>query len=164
MRVNLQYSTYFAETVDLQDANNLLTLGENTGFGSEVTISTHLQMPNGKIIFGKVDIGKNCVISARCGIGPACTIGDNTQIGFGTLLSTAVTIGEGTIVGGNTVFHPHVKIGKNCRIGNHVVIPSRSIIPDNTIIPDCMVWGSPKKVEENNFEKALVGPTLKLSS
>jgi len=51
LRVSIKYSSYFAETVDLQDANNLLTIGKNSRLGSKVILSTHLAFSPTVIIF-----------------------------------------------------------------------------------------------------------------
>lgn len=149
MRINLDYTTYFAETVDMQDANNMMKFGKNTGFGSEVLMATHLQMPNGKIVFGKLDIGDNVKISARVCIGPKTTIENDAHISFETLISYNVKIGQGTYIGANTIISPYTVIGKNCNIGHHVTIPSRSVIPDGTVIPEFSKWEKTTALHKN---------------
>lgn len=140
MRVDIQYSTYFAETVDLQDANNLLHIGKNSGLGSEVLIATHLAIATDVILYKEIRIGNNSHIQARASIAPGITIGDNCIIGFDTLMSLNVKVGDGTRIGGKCGINTGVKIGKNCKIGDNVIINPMMIIPDNTTIPDnCII-------------------------
>ncbi len=136
MRVNLRYSTYMAEMIDLQDANNLITIGSNSGLGSEALLATHLNMGNDVMIFRRVTIGDNVMVSARACIAPGATIGHNVFIGFNTMLSLNVSIGEDTRIGANAVIGSNVKIGSNCRIGPHSVIKDNAVIPDGTVVPD----------------------------
>jgi len=136
MRVNITFSTYFAEMVDIQDTNNLITIGKNSGLGTEVLLATHLLMGNDIIIFRKINIGDNVLISARGCLAPGVTIGNNVIIGFNTMLSLNVSIGDFTKIGSNVLIDNNAKIGKNCKIGQHVIIPQDSIVPDNTTIKD----------------------------
>lgn len=135
-RVNIKYSSYFAETVDLQDANNLLTIGENSGLGSEVIVATHLALSTSIIIFKEVTIGNNSHIQARACLAPGDTIGDNSIIGFDTALSLNVSVGNNTKIGGKCIINTGAKIGNNCRVGEDVYIAEKINIPDGTIIPD----------------------------
>ena len=140
MRVDIQYNTYFAETVDLQDANNLLHIGKNSGLGSEVLIATHLAIATDVILYKEIRIGNNSHIQARASIAPGITIGDNCIIGFDTLMSLNVKVDDGTRIGGKCGINTGVKIGKNCKIGDNVVINPNMVIPDNTVIPDnCII-------------------------
>jgi acetyltransferase-like isoleucine patch superfamily enzyme len=138
-RVNIKYSSYFAETVDLQDANNLLTIGENSGLGSEVIVATHLALSTSIIIFKEVTIGSNSHIQARACLAPGNTIGDNTIIGFDTALSLNVSVGNDTKIGGKCIINTGAKIGNNCRIGENVYIAEKIEVPDNTVIPDSSI-------------------------
>jgi len=137
LRVNLSYSTYFAETVDMQDCNNLIYLGKNVAIGSEVLLSTHLALDANIHILKKLIIGKNTQIQARSCIAPGAKIGKNVIIGFENRLSVDVEIGDNTRIGVNTIIHYGAKIGKNCRIGHGVIVDEYSIIPDGSTIPDC---------------------------
>ncbi len=136
LRVNIHYSTYFAETVDMQDANNLLYFGKNAAIGSEVLLSTHLALDAHIHILKKLIIGDNTQIQARSCIAPGCKIGDNAIIGFENLLSVDVEIGDNTRTGVNSIIHYGAKIGKNCRIGHGVIIDEYAVIPDNSMIED----------------------------
>jgi acetyltransferase-like isoleucine patch superfamily enzyme len=136
MRVNITFSTYFAEMVDIQDANNLISIGKNSGLGTEVLLAAHLLLGRDVIVFRKITIGDNVLISARGCLAPGVTIGDNVIIGFNTLISLNVSIGAGSKVGSNVLIHNNAKIGKNCKIGQHVIIPQDSIVLDNTVIKD----------------------------
>jgi len=136
MRVNITFSTYFAEMVDIQDANNLISIGKNSGLGTEVLLATHLLMGNDILIFRKITIGDNVLVSARGCLAPGVTIGNNVNIGFNTMISLNANIGDGTKVGSNVLIDNNAKIGKNCKIGQHVIIPQNSVVPDNTVIKD----------------------------
>jgi len=135
-RVNVKYSTYFAETVNLQDANNLLTVGKNSGLGSEVIIATHLAISTKVIIFKEVNIGDNTHIQTKVSIAPGVRIGSNSIIGFDTVISLFVHIGDNTRIGARCSIHTSVKIGNNCRIGDKVYIGERITIADNVSIPN----------------------------
>ncbi len=136
LRVHIHYSTYFAETVDMQDANNLLYFGKNAAIGSEVLLSAHLALDAHIHILKKLIIGDDTQIQARSCIAPGCKIGDNVIIGFENLLSVDVEIGDNTRTGVNSVIHYGAKIGKNCRIGHGVIIDEYAVIPDNSMIED----------------------------
>ena len=136
MRVNIAFSTFFAEMVDMQDANNLIKIGKNSGLGTEVLLSTHLMLSNDVIVFREITIGENVLISARACLAPGVTIGNNVIIGFNTMLSLKASIGDGTKIGSNVLIDNNAIIGKNCKIGQHVIIPQNSVVPDNTIIKD----------------------------
>lgn len=136
LRVNIHYSTYFAETVDMQDANNLLYFGKNAAIGSEVLLSTHLALDANIHILKKLIIGDNTQVQARSCIAPGCKIGNNVIIGFENLLSVDVEIGDGTRTGVNSIIHYGAKIGRNCRIGHGVIIDEYAVIPDNSVIDD----------------------------
>lgn len=136
LRVNIRYSTYFAETVDMQDANNLLYFGKNAAIGSEVLLSTHLALDTNIHILKKLVIGDNTQIQARSCIAPGCKIGNNVIIGFENLLSVDVEIGDNTRTGVNTIIHYGAKIGNDCRIGHGVIIDEYAVIPDNSMIED----------------------------
>lgn len=136
LRVNIHYSTYFAETVDMQDANNLLYFGKNAAIGSEVLLSTHLALDANIHILKKLFIGDNTQIQARSCIAPGCKIGDNVIIGFENLLSVDVEIGDNTRTGVNSIIHYGAKIGRNCRIGHGVIIDEYTVIPDDSMIED----------------------------
>jgi UDP-3-O-[3-hydroxymyristoyl] glucosamine N-acyltransferase len=144
MRVNITFSTYFAEMVDMQDANNLIKIGKNSGLGTEVLLATHLMLSNEVLVFRKITIGDNVLISARACLAPGATIGNNVIIGFNTMLSLKVSIGNGTKVGSNVLIDNNVKIGNNCKIGQHVIIPQNSVVPDNTIIEDFTKYMQPQ--------------------
>ncbi|ERJ10912.1 DapH/DapD/GlmU-related protein [Haloplasma contractile] len=135
-RVNIKYSTYLAETVDLQDANNLLTIGRNSGLGSEVIIATHLALSPKVVIFREVNIGDNTHIQSRASIAPGVTIGNQTMIGFDTVISINVTIGNNTRVGARCSIDTGVTIGSNCRIGQNVYLGAGISIRDQMVIPD----------------------------
>ena len=136
LRVNIHYSTYFAETVDMQDANNLLSFGKNAAIGSEVLLSTHLALDANIHILKKLVIGDNTQVQARSCIAPGCKIGNNVIIGFENLLSVDVEIGDNTRTGVNSIIHYGAKIGKNCRIGHGVIIDEYAVIPDNSAVDD----------------------------
>lgn len=136
MRVNLSFNTYFAEMVDMQDANNLISIGKNSGLGTEVLLSVHLLLGNDVIVFRKISIGNNVLVSARCCLAPGVSIGHNVKIGFNTMLSLNVSVGDGSKIGSNVLIDSNAKIGKNCKIGQHVIIPQNAVVPDNTVIKD----------------------------
>ena len=136
LRVNIHYSTYFAETVDMQDANNLLYFGKNAAIGSEVLLSTHLALDAHIHILKKLIIGDNTQIQARSCIAPGCKIGSDVIIGFENLLSVDVEIGDNTRTGVNTIIHYGAKIGSDCRIGHGVIIDEYAVIPDSSMIED----------------------------
>ncbi len=136
MRVNISFSTYFAEMVDMQDANNLISIGKNSGLGTEVLLSVHLLLGNDVIVFRKISIGDNVLVGARCCLAPGVTIGHNVNIGFNSMLSLNTSVGDGTKIGSNVLIDNNAKIGKNCKIGQHVIIPQNSVVPDNTVIKD----------------------------
>lgn len=136
LRVNIKYSTYFAETVDLQDANNLLTIGANSGLGSEVLIATHLALSTDVIIYKEVIIGENSHLQAKANIAPGVVIGNNCVIGFGTSLSLNVKMRDNVKIGGYCVINTNVKIGANCKIGDNVRISPNVVIADNIVLPD----------------------------
>lgn len=136
MRVDISYTTYFAETVDLQDANNLLHIGKNSGLGTEVLIATHLAISTDVMIYRETRIGDNSHIQARAALAPGVTIGNDCIVGFATLVSLNVKIGDGTKIGGKCGINTGVVIGNHCRIGDNVVISQNLVIPDNTIITD----------------------------
>jgi carbonic anhydrase/acetyltransferase-like protein (isoleucine patch superfamily) len=136
LRVNLHYSTYFAETVDMQDANNFLYFGKNAAIGSEVLLSTHLALDAHIHILKKLIIGENTQIQARSCLAPGAKIGSNVIIGFENRISVDVVIGDSTRTGVNCIFHYGAKIGQNCRIGHGVIVDEYCVIPDNTNIDD----------------------------
>jgi acetyltransferase-like isoleucine patch superfamily enzyme len=136
LRVNLHYSTYFAETVDMQDANNLLYFGKNAAIGSEVLLSTHLALDAHVHILKKLIVGENTQIQARSCLAPGARIGNNVIIGFGNRVSVDVVIGDHTRTGVDCIFHYGAKIGQNCRIGHGVIVDEYSVIQDNTCIDD----------------------------
>lgn len=136
LRVNIHYSTYFAETVDMQDANNLLYFGKNAAIGSEVLLSTHLALDANIHIMKKLIIGDDTQVQARSCIAPGCKIGNNVIIGFENLLSVDVEIGDNTRTGVNSIIHYGAKIGRNCRIGHGVIIDEYAVIPDNSLVED----------------------------
>lgn len=152
MRVNLSYTTYFAETVDLQDANNLLHIGKNSGLGSEVLIATHLAIATDVMIYREIRIGDNSHIQARAALAPGVTIGNNCIVGFATLVSLNVKIGDGTRIGGKCGINTGVVIGNDCRIGDNVIIGQNLVIPDNTIIADHCVIRSVKDINPQPIE------------
>lgn len=137
LRVNLSYSTYFAETVDMQDCNNLIHLGKNVAIGSEVLLSTHLALDANIHILKKLVIGENTQIQARSCIAPGVKIGRNVIVGFENRLSVDVEIGDNTRMGVNTIIHYGAKVGRNCRIGHGVIVDEYSMVPDGSTIPDC---------------------------
>jgi acetyltransferase-like isoleucine patch superfamily enzyme len=138
LRVNLSYSTYFAETVDMQDCNNLIYIGQRAGIGSEVLLSTHLALDANIHILKKLIIGDNTQIRARSCLAPGVKIGKNSIIGFENRLSVDVEVGDNTRTGVNTIIHYGAKIGNNCRIGHGVIVDEYSLISDGSIIPDFM--------------------------
>lgn len=146
MRVNINFSTYFAEMVDMQDANNLIKIGENSGLGTEVLLSTHLMLGKDVIVFRKINIGDNVLVSARACLAPGVTIGNHVIIGFNTMLSLNATVGDGSKIGSNVLIDNNVKIGRNCKIGQHVIIPQNAVVPDNTVIKDFSKY-TPEMVE-----------------
>lgn len=138
LRVNLSYSTYFAETVDMQDCNNLIYFGRKVAIGSEVLLSTHLALDANIHILKKLIVGDNTQIQARSCLAPGVRIGKNAIIGFENRLSVDVEVGDNTRTGVNTTIHYGAKIGNNCRIGHGVIVDEYSVIPDGSIIPDFM--------------------------
>ncbi len=136
LRVNLSYSTYFAETVDMQDCNNLIYIGKKAAIGSEVLLSTHLALDANIHILKKLVIGDNTQIQARSCLAPGVKIGKNAIIGFQNRLSVDVEVGDNTRTGVDTIVHYGAKVGSNCRIGHGVVVEEYSTIPDGSIIPD----------------------------
>lgn len=135
-RVNLKYSTYIAETADFQDCNNLITIGEGSGVGSEVLLSTHLALSPDISIQKKLTIGDNSHIQARVCLAPGVTIGNNSIIGFASMLSLSTKVGNNTRIGACTLVDANCNIGNNCHIGHNVVISEGIYIEDNTHIPD----------------------------
>ncbi|MBC8412654.1 MAG: UDP-3-O-(3-hydroxymyristoyl)glucosamine N-acyltransferase [Nitrospira sp.] len=101
---NPQYA--FARTLEIfhpvhdmpSGISNAATLGNNTKFGSDVTI-----MPN-------------------------VWIGDGVIIGRRTVLYPGTYIGRGTIIGEDSVIHPNVTIRNGVIIGNRVSIHPGSVI------------------------------------
>ncbi len=147
MRINIKFSSYFAETVDMQDANNLLYIDENSGLGSEVIVATHFQLTKGKFMLGKIEIGKNTVISARTSISPDTKIGDNVYLQYDVHMGPCVTIGDNTTVGSGAYIYQYSRIGKNCRIGYNVMVAPKSRIPDGTAVPDFARWENGKIIK-----------------
>ncbi len=135
-RVNLTPSVYIAETANFQDCNNLITIGENSGIGSEVMLSTHLALSPTISVQRKLTIGSNTHIQARVCLAPGVTIGNNTIIGFASMLSLGAKIGNDVKIGANVVVGTNCIIGNNCRIGHCVIISESIKIADNTTIPD----------------------------
>lgn len=146
-RVNLKYSTYIAETADFQDCNNLITIGEKSGIGSEVLLSTHLALSPDISIQRKLTIGNNTHVQARVCLAPGVTIGDNTIIGFASMLSLGTKVGDNTRIGACTLVDANCHIGNNCHIGHNVVISEGINISDNTHIPD---FSSIARIKDSN--------------
>jgi acetyltransferase-like isoleucine patch superfamily enzyme len=151
MGAKVHYTTYFGETADLQDVNNLLSFGKNTLIGSEVIMATHLIISEKHIIFRQTSIGDGSVIGARCCLAPGTRIGNNVILGFNVSVSLNVIIEDGTSIEGACTLHANSKIGKNCKIGFAAVIEQGSVVQDNTVIPAYSVWGK-KGIKEQNSE------------
>jgi len=75
----------------------LISIGDNTTVSFEVAFITHdaatrviRNLPDGNsetVIYGTIDVGKNCFIGARTTILPNVKIGDNTIIGACSLVN-----------------------------------------------------------------------------
>ena len=75
----------------------LITIGDNTTISFDVAFVTHdaatrviRNLPDGNketVIYGKINVGKNCFIGCRSVILPNVTIGDNTIIGAGRIVN-----------------------------------------------------------------------------
>lgn len=75
----------------------LISIGDNTTISLEVAFITHdaatrviRNLPNGNpetVIYGPIEVGKNCFIGARTTILPNVKIGDNTIIGACSLVN-----------------------------------------------------------------------------
>lgn len=154
MRVNLHLSSGIADTVDMQDANNLITIGRNAFLGSEVLLASHFVLGTDIIVFKPISIGDNSAIGARCSVACGVTIGKNVILGFGTMVSMGAIIGDNTKIGAVSIINTNVKIGSNCIIGDNVKIISNVEIPDGTKVPNNCI------ISDINDVKSLVGISL----
>jgi acetyltransferase-like isoleucine patch superfamily enzyme len=153
MGAEVHYTTYFGETADLQDMNNLLSFGRDTLIGSEVTLATHLILSEKHIVFKKLTIGNGVVIGARCSLAPGVTIEDNVILGYNVAVSLSVSIGEGTHIDGYTVIQSNANIGKKCKIGFGCIINAKSVIPDNAVVPDYTVVASGTVYDQDKIKE-----------
>jgi len=71
----------------------LITLGEGSAIGYQVTLLTHGFTQN-DLHFGKITIGKNVLIGAFTSINPGVTIGDNSIIASNSLVNKDVPTNE----------------------------------------------------------------------
>jgi len=87
----------------------LITIGDNTTISFDCAFVTHdaatrviRNLPNHNketVIYGDINIGKNCFIGCRCVILPNVKIGDNCIIGAGSIVNTDIpsnTVAAGT--------------------------------------------------------------------
>lgn len=87
----------FIGKVDFGSEPYLITIGDNTTVSFDVAMVTHdggtrviRNLPDGDpqtVIYGPINIGKNCFIGCRSTILPNVTIGDNTIIGAGSVVN-----------------------------------------------------------------------------
>lgn len=78
----------------------LVSIGDNTTISFEVAFVTHdaatrviRHLPDGNpetVIYGPINIGKNCFIGCRSTIFPNVTIGDNSIIGAGSIVNRSI--------------------------------------------------------------------------
>lgn len=87
----------------------LVTIGDNTTISFDCAFVTHdaatrviRNLPNHNketVIYGKIDVGKNCFIGCRTVILPNVKIGDNCIIGAGSIVNRDIP--SNTVAAGN---------------------------------------------------------------
>ncbi|MCL0058169.1 N-acetyltransferase [Dehalococcoidia bacterium] len=77
-------------------------------------------------------VGKSVLFYGKVGIGKNCMIQDNVIIGSSD--DGAVEIGENAIIRSGTVIYSSVNIGKNLRTGHNVLIRENTEIRDDVLV------------------------------
>jgi UDP-3-O-[3-hydroxymyristoyl] glucosamine N-acyltransferase len=139
-------------------------VGENTRIGAGAFIGADVQIGSGTVvhprvtIYGRVRIGKNCIIHSGAVIGAdgfgfemsdgryrkvpqvgTVEIAGDVEIGANSCIDRA-TLGT-TIIGEGTKLDNMVHIAHNCRIGAHVVIAAQTGLAGGVSVGDYAIIG-----------------------
>ncbi len=76
----------------------LLEIGDDVSFGQSCQLTGHIHSRPGKMIQGKISIGKNTMIGAHVFISPDVKIGVHCVIGLYSLILPGAVISDGTYV------------------------------------------------------------------
>jgi acetyltransferase-like isoleucine patch superfamily enzyme len=79
--------------------SNLIEIGDDTVIGGDVTLVAHAA-ERGKLVTGRVRIGKRVTVGLMAVILPGCEIGDGAVVAAGAVLQKGTRIGPGEIWGG----------------------------------------------------------------
>jgi acetyltransferase-like isoleucine patch superfamily enzyme len=89
---------------------NLLTIGDDTVIGGDVTLVAH-SAERGRIVAAPVTIGRGVTVGLMAVILPGCRIGDGAVIAAGAVLSKHARVGPGEVWAGV----PARRVGRRLR-------------------------------------------------
>jgi len=95
MRVGARVQINTAVVAD----QNLISIGDDTVIGGDVTLVGH-SAERGKLVTGRVRIGRRVTVGIMAVILPGCDIGDGAVIAAGAVLSKGARVGPGEIWAG----------------------------------------------------------------
>jgi len=113
----------------------LLDFGPGAYVSNRATLGTNMALSNGKILVGKIRLGKGALFGHLTVVGPGLVMGDGSEIGAASVLGSRIEIGEGSFVGQFSGVNHHVKIGAHSVIGGHSHIEVRAIIGPDLELP-----------------------------
>jgi UDP-3-O-[3-hydroxymyristoyl] glucosamine N-acyltransferase len=129
MGANVAFASNMSADADLLDPS-LVTIERGATLGARCVVSCHY-VEHGKLVLGKVKIGRDALLGLDVVVAPQVTIGAKAFVSARVSISVGATIGERARIGGAAVIDTGAQIGARARIGTNAYVAPRTVIPDH---------------------------------